>query len=123
MNHDAITEYVVRLLDRSDEYAFHSLIEEGDSVIDVVCRFLSICNNEQFKRLVEVLQEIRTDKSSKVLIELCELPYSERWVIAAEGMFYNNSDLAQSVFEKMLLAGNLERAKSLLIETLLRIGR
>jgi len=120
MNSEAIAEYVARLLAKPDEDAFHSLIEGGDQTVEAVRSALSTCSNEQFKRQIEVLQDIRTDRSRATLAELCRGPYSEQWVMAAEGLFYNDPDSARPVLLGFLVGGDKhEQAKSAFIEELL----
>lgn len=110
--------YLGRLLLKPDEDAFHSLIEAGDPSVEVICTILPACNEEQFKRLIDVLRDVRTDHAREALAELCKQPYSKQWEMAAEGLFYNHPDAALSVLLELLAeASNHERKrKSGLIE-------
>lgn len=123
MDSTAIAEYLSRFLKEQDEDAFHSLIEEGDPSVEAVRAALLTCTDEQFKLLIEVLQEIRTEFSRTTLADLCMRPYSERWEVAAEGLFYNDTDLARPVFQR-ILAEERQRGggqKSALMEELLTL--
>lgn len=121
MNPTAVAEYLARLLAKADEDAFHSLIEEGDQSVEAVRAALPASTNEQAKRLIEVLQEIRTERSRAALAEWCGLPYSERWEMAAEGLFYNDPEAARCVLQHLLEEAiqRRENAKAALIEELL----
>lgn len=121
MSPTAVAQYVARLLAKADEDAFHSLIEEGDQSVAAVRAVLPTCTREQTKRLIEVLQDIRTDHARATLTVLCKQPYSDQWVMAAEGLFYNDPDAARSVLLGILTEPNMREdvRKSELIEELL----
>lgn len=124
MSPAAVQEYVAGLLAKADEDAFHSLIEEGNQAVAAVGVVLPTCSKEQFKRLIEVLQDIRTEHSRATLAMLCKQPYSELWVMAAEGLFYNDPTAARSVLAAIVAEANEreEWKKSALIEDLLSTG-
>jgi hypothetical protein len=102
MNKSAAIEYVTRLMNGSDEHAFHCLIEFPDEALAAINEVLQESDTEQFKRLVDVLRELRTAASFQILSGLCECGYSKKWRIAAEGLFYGNPSLATSVLKAHL---------------------
>ena len=120
MSPAVVAEYLARLLTKADEDAFHSLIEEGDQSVEAIRLVLQTCTEEQCKPLIEVLQEIRTDHSRAILASLCKQPYSKQWVMAAEGLFYNNPTEARAVLVSLLAEAdeNSEQTKAALIEDL-----
>ena len=103
MNESALNDYILRLKHAADEDAFHSLMEAGeDAVAPVSAAITAECTVSQFKRLVEVLQEIRTKSALTELRRLCLTNFSEKWVLAAEGLFYNNPNAACRILGELL---------------------
>ena len=103
MNESALDTYISKLKHSFDEDAFHSLVEAGEEAIDpVLLAITTQCSVSQFKRLVEVLQEIRTEGALAGLRRLCLLEYSEKWEAAAEGLFYNNPTAATRILNELL---------------------
>lgn len=103
MNSAALLEYVSRLKAASDEDAFHCLIEAGDEAVAPVSAAITPeCSTNQLKRFVEVLQEIRTNSALNQLRKLCLVDFSEKWIVAAEGLFYNNPNAACRILSEVL---------------------
>lgn len=124
MNESALNDYILRLKDSFDEDAFHSLIEAGEeAVVPVSASITAECSVSQFKRLVEVLQEIRTESALIELRRLCLMDFSEKWVLAAEGLFYNNPKAACRILSELLEQASRSdsEAKSTLVAELLSI--
>jgi hypothetical protein len=79
VNESALSDYISRLKLSSNENAFHSLIEAGEeAVAPVSAAITDECSANQFKRLVEVLQEIRTKSALTELRQLCLMDFSEK---------------------------------------------
>ena len=79
MTESILNEYISRVKHSSDGDAFHSLIEAGEEAVTPVIRAINTeCSVDQFKRLIEVLQEIRTMSALGELRQLCLMDFSKK---------------------------------------------
>jgi hypothetical protein len=99
---DAILEYLTNLTETDDDNAFHSLIEGGEETVAAVNEILTRkCSEAQFKRFVEVLRELRIPSARESLKRLCEQTFSNQWIAAAEGLFYNHPQNAITILNEL----------------------
>jgi hypothetical protein len=104
MTESILNEYISRVKRSSDGDAFHSLIEAGEEAVTPVIRAVNTeCSVDQFKRLIEVLQEIRTTSALAELRQLCLMNFSKKLELAAEGLFYNNPEAANRILGELIV--------------------
>ena len=104
MTESNLNEYISRVKYSSDGDAFHSLIEAGEEAVTLVIRAINTeCSVDQFKRLIEVLQEIRTMSALAELRQLCLMDFSKKWELAADGLFCNNPKAASRILGELIV--------------------
>jgi hypothetical protein len=96
MTKEELKEYIVRYLSNGDEDAFHSLIEAGESSLDLLADALS---SDTTEGIVEVLKEIRTKRVTTFLQNrLRSVSTESEWKIFAEALTYQ-ADLGEVFFK------------------------
>jgi hypothetical protein len=91
-----LEDYADRFLNNGDEDAFHSLIEAGESSMDLLVERLS---SETMKDIVDVLKEIRTKRVREFLEDrLRSVIVESEWRIFAEALAYQ-SDIGEEFFK------------------------